>query len=356
MDIQLLTPSELTESHRDLWKQMMQTEQISDGPFFHPDYTTILGEHRKQIRVAVVSEQNRPIAFFPFEKHGKCGKPLGIKLCDFQGIVRATGAHIDAAELLRGCDLKKWQFDHLVSSQPEFQSWEMRQDDSLYIDLTNGYEAYLEERKRAGTSQITVYNRKSRKLERDLGPVTFQWHTNRREVFETILELKSAQRKRTGTFDILQFEWVKEFLNQIRTTHCDRFEGVLSTLQVNDQLIAAHLGMKTDTVFHYWFPVYDPKFQKYSPGLILLLKTAEAAAKKGIQRIDLGKGGERYKRSLGSGSIPVGEGVVDERAIHHIARSMWFRTREWIRATPLRKTLQYPKRLIRSFQTSNAMN
>jgi len=356
MDINVINPNEVTESQRDLWKQMMTTEHATDSPFFHPEYVTILGEYRKQVRVAVVTEQSQPVAFFCFEKHGQAGRPLGIKLCDFQGIVRASEISIDAQELLKGCDLKNWQFDHLVSSQPEFSDWQMREDDSLYIDLSAGYDAYLEERKQAGTSQISVFNRKHRKLERDVGPITFEWHTDQKDVFETILELKSAQRKRTGTFDILQFDWVKEFLNKIRSTQADGFEGVLSALRVNNQLIGAHLGMKTGTVLHHWFPVYDQSFNKYSPGLILLIKTAQVAAENGIQRIDLGKGDERYKKSLGSGSISVGEGVADSRAVHHAMRSMWFHTREWIRASPLRKTLQYPKRIIRSFHTRNAMN
>ena len=356
MDIHVINPNEITESQRDLWKQMMTAEHATDSPFFHPEYVTVLGEYRQQVRVAVVTEQSQPVAFFCFEKHGHRGRPLGIKLCDFQGIVRAPETSIDAQELLKGCDLKNWQFDHLVSSQPEFSDWQMRKDDSLYIDLSAGYDAYLEERKQAGTSQISKFNRKYRKLEREIGAVTFEWHTDQKDVFETILELKSAQRKRTGTFDILQFDWVKQFLNKIRNTHADGFEGVLSTLRVNDQLIGAHLGMKTGTVLHHWFPVYDQGFNKYSPGLILLLKTAQAAAENGIQRIDLGKGDERYKKSLGSGSISVGEGVADSRAVHHAMRSMWFRTREWIRDSPLRKTLQYPKRIIRSFHTKNAMN
>ncbi len=356
MDINVVKPEQITESQRELWKGMMTAEHTTDSPFFHPEYVSVLSMHRKQVRVAVVTEQNTPVAFFPFEKHGPNGRPLGIKLCDFQGIVRTPKTIIEAEDLLKGCELKSWQFDHLVSSQPEFESWQMRKDDSLFIDLSSGYEAYLEERKQAGTSQISVFNRKLRKLEREIGEVKYDWHTDREDVFETILELKSAQRKRTGTFDILQFDWVRQFLNEIRNRQTDDFEGALCTLRVNDQLIGAHLGMKTDTVFHYWFPVYDQSFNKYSPGLILLLKTAQAAAEIGIQRIDLGKGDERYKKSLGSGSISVGEGVADRRSVHHAVRSIWFRTREWLRTSRLRNTLQYPKRMIRSFNTKNAMN
>lgn len=356
MNINVINPNDITESQCEIWKRMMTANHTTDSPFFHPEYVKILSDFRKQVRVAVVTEQSQPVAFFAFEKHGQAGRPLGIKLCDFQGIVRTPETIIDARKLLEGCDLKSWQFDHLVSSQTEFESWQMRKDDSLYIDLSAGYEEYLKERKQSGTSQISKFKRKYRKLEREIGEVKFDWHTDQKEVFDTILELKSAQRKRTGTFDILQFDWVKQFLDKIRQTHSEGFEGVLSVLRVNDQLIGAHMGMKTSTVLHHWFPVYDQSFNKYSPGLILLLKTAQAAAENGVQRMDLGKGDERYKKSLGSGSIFVGEGVADMRPVHHAVRSMWFHTREWIRASALRKSLQYPKRIIRSFNTKNAMN
>ncbi|VAX41604.1 hypothetical protein MNBD_PLANCTO02-1129, partial [hydrothermal vent metagenome] len=288
--------------------------------------------------------------------HGITGRPLGIKLFDFQGIVQSPQTTINAHELLKGCELKNWQFDHLVSSQQEFARWQMRVEDSKYMNLSQGYKVYTEERKQAGTSQIANINRKCRKLQREIGTVRFEWHTDQKKVFDTILEWKSAQRKQTETFDILQFDWVKQFLNQIRSTQVDGFEGVLSTLYVKDQLVAAHLGMKTKTVFHHWFPVYDQALYKYSPGSILLLKTAEAAAERGVQRIDLGKGKERYKTSLGSGSISVGEGVVELRPVHHAVRSLWFRTRERIRTSPFRSFAQYPKRVIRSFNTKNAMN
>ncbi len=356
MDINIIKPDQTTEDQRAQWIGMMTEKHATDSPFFHPEYVTILAKYRKQIRVAIVTEQNQPVAFFPFEKHGTSGRPLGIKLCDFQGIVQSSNRTIDPQELLQGCGLKNCHFDHLVSSQQEFADWQMRVDDSLFMNLSDGYAAYTEQRKRSGSSQIKNINRKQRKLQREMGTVKFEWHTNQQEVFDTILKWKSAQRKQTGTFDILQFDWVKQFLNNIRCNQSNGFEGVLSGLYVKDQLVAAHLGMKTDKVFHHWFPVYDPALYKYSPGSILLLETAQAAAKRGIQRIDLGKGDERYKTSLGSGSISVSEGVAELRPVHHAVRSLWFRTRERMKTSPIRNLVQFPKRIIRSFNTRNAMN
>jgi CelD/BcsL family acetyltransferase involved in cellulose biosynthesis len=60
-----------------------------------------------------------------------------------------------------------------------------------------------------------------------------------------------------------------------------------------------------------WFPAYDMRFARYSPGLSLHFKMAEAAAAAGVRYLELGKGDERYKQSLKSGDLWVGEGWVD---------------------------------------------
>ena len=79
---------------------------------------------------------------------------------------------------------------------------------------------------------------------------------------------------------------------------------------LKNELIAAHMGMRSHSIWHYWFPAYNPRFSKYSPGLILLLKMAESAASLGLSRIDLGRGDEQYKSRLASGVITVSRGSV----------------------------------------------
>ncbi len=64
------------------------------------------------------------------------------------------------------------------------------------------------------------------------------------------------QRCRTKTFDILQIDWVLVALERIRTTDTPEFADVMSALYVKDDLIAAHLGMRTTTVMHHWFPSF----------------------------------------------------------------------------------------------------
>ena len=70
-------------------------------------------------------------------------------------------------------------------------------------------------------------------------------------------------------------------------------------LYAGDRPVAAHLGLRSDRVLAYWFPAYDPDLGRYSTGVALCLRMAEAAAADGIGHIDLGKGAARYKELAG---------------------------------------------------------
>ncbi|VAX38452.1 hypothetical protein MNBD_PLANCTO02-1030, partial [hydrothermal vent metagenome] len=62
MDIHVIEPHQITEAQRALWVSMMTVQQTTDSPFFHPEYAAAIGGFRKQVRVAVVTEQSQPVA------------------------------------------------------------------------------------------------------------------------------------------------------------------------------------------------------------------------------------------------------------------------------------------------------
>jgi len=356
MNVHVIRPKELTPQQIQLWSGMMRPEDVTDGPFFHPEYVITLSRFRESVRIAVITENNREVAFFPFEQHGKAARPLGITLCDFQGVVRSPGTKLDVRELLTGCGLTSWHFDHVVASQPEFQDWHLRVEDSPYIDISSGFEVYAEQQQQAGRKLISKINAFQRKAERDLGPVRFEWHTTDRAVFEMLLSWKSEQRKQTGTFDVLQFGWVSQTLDALRQIHSEDFGGVLSALYINNTLAAASLNMKTSTVLHMWFMTYDIAFGPYSPGHILTLATIQAAAERGIQRVDLGRGENAYKKRLNSGCLLVGEGAVDLNSLRHKTRVLGYRTYQRVRDSRWYGAVQAPKRMIRNFIKKKALD
>jgi len=356
MNIQVIRPEELTARQIKLWVGMMNAEDVTDSPFFHPGYIITLSRFREPVRVAVVTENGEEVAFFPFERQGGTGRPLGVKLCDFQGIVRSPGTVLDTRELLAGCGLKTWIFDHVVASQPEFRDWQLRVEDSPYVDISEGFDAYTAQQKEAGHKTIARIRKKQRKVAREVGPIRFEWHSSDPEVFQKLLEWQSAQRKNTGTFDILQFEWVVKAMDAIRRIDSEDFGGVLSSLHINNTLAAVFFSMRTATVLHQWVVAYNVNLRKYSPGNLLHLLSVQAAAERGIKRVDLGRGGEPYKKRQGTGVILVGEGAVDLNPLRHMGRSFLYKTYKKICNSRLYELSETPRRQIRNFTKRKSMD
>ncbi len=107
---------------------------------------------------------------------------------------------------------------------------------------------------------------------------------------------------------------------------------MLSLLYAGDQLVAGHLGMRSKRIWHYWFPAYDRRYAKYSPGLLLLLKMAQAAEDLGLEAIDIGTGLSLYKRRLMNASTAVAEGSVERPSCVKALRGARRRLGRWLKS------------------------
>ncbi len=348
MDVKVVRPTELTAEQLSIWSQLQCVDKAVDSPYFRPEFTLAVASVRDDVEVAVLHEDGEIVGFFPFQRNRfNVGKPVGGRLSDFQGAVVRKGLAWNVADLMRGCRLTAWDFDHLIASQEEFSPHHWLTDDSPYLDLANGFDAYVTEVGRTKSKHIKGALRKVRKAECEAGPLRLEFNTTDDAVFRTLLEMKSQQYQRTELLDIFRISWIVELLGRIRVHKTDEFAGVLSALYLGDRLAAAHFGMRTGRVLHYWFPVYDPELQRYSPGVILLLELARAAAAAGIHRIDLGRGSGQFKRSFMTDAIPVAEGSVECRPVSRAIRQNWRRTCEWMRTSSLRRQVEFPVRMTR---------
>jgi CelD/BcsL family acetyltransferase involved in cellulose biosynthesis len=328
------------------WSEIQRANPALDSPYFRPEFTEAVAAVRADVEVAVLERGGAPVGFLPFQRAlWNVGFPVGAKISDFHGLVAEQGLEWDAGELIRGCGLATWQFDHLLATQKPFEPHHYQREGSPYLDLSRGFEGWCDERRQAGSRLLTQILRKSRKIEREVGPLRFEWHSGSRAVFERLLAWKSEQLGDTEFVNVLRLPWVVALLDRLRETEGEDFCGVLSALYVGDELVAAHLGMRSREILHWWFPTYYRGLQRYSLGLILLVELARAACERGVRRLDLGKGPERYKYSLESGSIALAEGAVDCRTAIRLSRTAWRRTRERVHASPLRGAARIPGRM-----------
>jgi CelD/BcsL family acetyltransferase involved in cellulose biosynthesis len=267
-------------------------------------------------------------------------------LSDYQAVIAGADVKWDVAELMRGCRLAAWEFDHQLASQQQLATHFANISPSWRMDCSPGYDAYLAGRKAAGAGGLSEMLRKSRKLAREHA-VRFQWHCTDEAVFDQLLAWKSQQYRRGGLLDLFTQQWIVALLKNIWRTQLPTLAGVLSVLYVDEKPAAIHFAMRSGGLLHSWFPAYDPELGKYSPGSVLLLQIAEHAQASGVAAIDLGKGSEDYKQTLANCSVPLAEGAVETRPVVAALRRGWRQTRQWVRQSPLREQARMPVRFFK---------
>ncbi|MFB4277002.1 MULTISPECIES: GNAT family N-acetyltransferase [unclassified Nonomuraea] len=321
------------------WRALQEADAAFDNPFLSPEFTLTVGELRDVVRVAVLHDGPEIVGFFPFERHPMgIGKPVAAGLTDAQGLVYVKDLEIDPKRLIKACGLSVYEFDHLVSGQP-LLSCRDEKHPSPIIDLRDGWERYTETLRRHSGKTYKSTLAKSRKLQREAGPMRHDYATTDLAPLRTLLGWKTDQYRRTGRTDRFAHQWIVELVERLLATQSESFAGVLDMVYVGDRPVAGHFGLRTRTTLAGWFPAYDTHFAKYSPGLIHHLAMAERAAESGIAIIDMGRGQKEYKDKLKNGELEVAEGRVARvgaaAGVHWMMRVPVRKTRATVMANPL---------------------
>jgi CelD/BcsL family acetyltransferase involved in cellulose biosynthesis len=337
MRISVIHPSELGPAEVSAWQDMQRhSGRATSGtaglrnPFLTPEFAQAVGHHRADARVAVLTDGSTVSGFLPFEKHrAGVGLPIGAGLTDCQGLVHVPGFEWDPHELLRGCGLSVFAFDHLTAEQQPFRPYLAATAPSPVIDLADGWAAYQAKLKVRSASFLRSVGRKRRKMEREVGPLRLATESGDGAALHALMAWKSDQYRRTGRSDRFAHPWIVGLIEELFGTRGSHFSGLFSVLYAGDTVVAAHLGVRSGPVVAHWFPAYDTRYAQYSPGLVEHVLMVEAAAGVGVELIDLGKGAKRYKEELKSSDLYVGEGAVTARSplglLHraHIAPAQW---------------------------------
>jgi CelD/BcsL family acetyltransferase involved in cellulose biosynthesis len=280
---------ELTADLRQRWRDLLSADPAFASPYVCPELTLAAAAVRDDVFVGLLSDGGGIAGFFPFQRHGEEGTVVAEGVCDYQAVVVDPELAWSAAELLRGCGLRTWSFTYLAAGQEPFRPFHRQLLPCAFMDLARGYAAWAGERRAAGSRMLKDTARHRRRLERRAGPLRFELHTPDPGVLARLMEWKSAQYRRTGKTDWFAIPWVAALVERLHGVQTPGFAGLLSALWAGDELVAAHFGLRSRAVWHWWYPAYDRRFAADSPGLILDLAMAERAEALGIARIDLGR-------------------------------------------------------------------
>ncbi len=311
MKMRVITPRELDARLQARWRALQQVNPALDSPCFLPEFTLAAAGARAGVRIAMLEEAGQVLGFFPYQGRWGMGEPAGGGLSDHHGMICAPDTRWDWHGLLKATGLAYWQYDHLPWTQAPAGA---RQADSPGLDLGHGFAAWKAARVKA-SRRVEELDRKARKMARELGPLRFEAHVTDPAVYAFVLRQKSQQCRRTGVPDFFSWDWPRALVEQVLATQTPHFAGRLSALWAGDELVAAHLGMRSSREWHWWFPVYAHEHAKYSPGAQLLMHVADAAASEGCVRLDLGKGEDAYKSSFADIHVPLAEGWVTRPSV-----------------------------------------
>ncbi len=191
---------------------------------------------------------------------------------------------------------------------------------------------------------IRARQRKLGQLDAD---IAIRIDDRRPEALQALIGAKREQYQRTRALDVFAVPWTLNAINALFERDGPGVSGLLSTLEIDGKLAAAHFGMRSQTVLHYWFPVFWPDHAKLGPGLTLFLEMAHALARDGITAIHLGPGEYDFKRRLSNAGFGVVSGQLRQPSLTTSLVAAGGHLDKFARSLPLGRFASWPGRAIR---------
>lgn len=339
MKFSLIQTRELDPEVLRQWMALRHSNQMYDSPYYHPAFAAIAGRARADARVLLCEEDHRLTGIWPFHAvTASRAVSIGDFLSDYQGPVRLPSQNWKMTDVLKAMQCRHFGFNHMPAEFADFKHHAWIESQSHTLDLTGGYEAYVQRlSEKRDASLIKKVATNERKLAKKYGELRFEMQSSDLGDYQTLLKGKSQQFERTvgAAHDIFRVDWVCQVLEEIRLAKEPGFAGMLSTLHAGDKLIAAHFGMRSEKVLHYWFPWYDTSYAEFSPGLVILAQCAKHAAQLGLTSIDLGRGDQAYKLRFATGANALCEGAISSPAVIAMAQAGVYRSKQFLKQSSL---------------------
>lgn len=303
--------SDLTPDLIELWKMFCRANPLYHSPFYWPQFTHAVADVRSDVRIAIFEQYGDVVGFLPFHLlRSGAGKPIGGQLNDYQGPILAPGVRIEPNVLLQAAGISSYDYNHLPASFEELTADAYGNSISPQMDLGEGYEVCVARKGSSWTRAKKLMRRRYRKTQEEFGPIRFTFHDPDESVYRQHVEMKNALLERVGTSFRIAPNWIGDTLNLLRRTQGCDFAGVMTTLHAGDRLIAAHFGLRSSTIWHFWFSSYDLELYKLGPGINLVDHCAMAAHEHGLSAIDFGRGDADYKLLFADRHIRLCEGAI----------------------------------------------
>ena len=173
--------------------------------------------------------------------------------------------------------------------------------------------------------------------------------------FETLLNWKNAQLKRSGQPEIWARPWVRAVLERTFAAREAHFSGVLFTMHAGERLVAANFMLRSHGVMHDWVVAHDNAFDSYSPGLQLARWAVGWAGDNGVAEVEFGIGDSQYKRQLSTTQRMLEWGVVSGGSMSGALRRAVYAVRASLERMPDTRIAALPGKAMRRLDLMRAL-
>ncbi|HRD46816.1 MAG TPA: GNAT family N-acetyltransferase [Caulobacter sp.] len=353
MKIDVVRPWELTAFAVERWAALQTADPALESPFLSPHWARAVARAKgpstgdRGLRVAVLGGVEDPKGFLAAQVGPFTAMPAGAPMCDYQGLVAEPGLEIDPREIVAALGVGRLDFCHMLEGQTAFAPHAKGAEPSRIIDVSGGYAAYETERRAAGVSALKDIDKKRRKVERELGPVTFTAFSRSKTDFDQLVEWKRKAWRETGQTDLFSAGWPLRLLRQLFASRDPDFGGVLFTLHIGETLAAAQLDIRGGATVHSWIIGHDSAFDRYSPGMMLFQDILRWMDTVPYSRLDLGSGDYRFKRELANAQVEVSHGFVGGLSAAAMMREAAYGLRRVAESLPLGPVSELPAKAMR---------
>lgn len=307
----VVRPDELDPSLIATWQSLRSERSWYASPFYDPYFTLAVGAVRKDARVAIFEAGGVVVGFLPYHAVGRSvAKPIGSSISDYHGAILRRGLSPTDPTLLASAGIAAYDFNHLPAEPGALSPCLRAGGTSPVMGLEGGYDAYLASRGAEFERRQAPQRRKARKLAREFGEVRFLFDSDAEADFATHARMRDDLYRAKGLRVRFGTGWEGEVFAQLRTLRGASLRTVLNVLIAGEEMVAAHFGMISNGILHWWFPAYDTRAAKCSPGLSLIEACAAGAAGQGVAAIDFGRGDEDYKKHYATREVSLLAGSI----------------------------------------------
>ncbi|MEL6861159.1 MAG: GNAT family N-acetyltransferase [Pseudomonadota bacterium] len=310
MKYNLYRPDELSAEQWQIYAALRDARDIYDNPFFDPDFAKLVGEVREDTRIGFASDDAGVFAVWPMHiRPGNWARPIGSPFSDWNGPILAANVELSPQEILAGFDISGFTTNGFLP-QSRATSATLKRSGANLSDLSGGCEAFLEDQKAQWPKHFKKMRRIYRNIERDFSEMRYEWDDRSDEAYAQLIELKQAQYQRTGFFDVLKAEWVRDLFDRLRTFEGPRLRARLISIYFDDVQAASEFNLQSDKILHGWITAFDQDYKSYSPGHVLLQETLGCMCQHGLRMYDSGPGLDKYKRNYSNMQTLIESGVI----------------------------------------------